>query len=77
MTTRVLRSPVSPVLDIRFGRDGRVKSVRVVRSSGYPESVDAPVVSAAYNWRASGKLLNALSEAPDSAVSLEITIVLQ
>lgn len=75
LRTQALRQPSSPTLEIVFSKDGRVKSVRVLKSSGLPEEVDRPVVSALYNWRAKGKALDELTG--NGVVSLEITIILQ
>lgn len=74
--TQALIQPGSPTLEIIFGKDGRAKRVRVLRSSGYPAEVDSPVVTALYNWRAKGRLLDELPPRPDSSVALEITILL-
>jgi hypothetical protein len=74
--TQALIQPGSPTLEIIFGKDGRAKRVRVLRSSGYPQEVDSPVVTALYNWRAKGRLLDELPPRPDSSVALEITILL-
>ncbi len=77
LTTRALRQPRSPTLEIVFGKDGRARSVRVLKSSGFPFEVDEPVKTALYNWRAKGRLLDDLPLRPDAVVSLEITIILQ
>lgn len=74
--TQALIQPGSPTLEIIFGKDGRARRVRVLRSSGYPMEVDGPVVTALYNWRAKGRLLDELPPRPDSTVALEITILL-
>jgi hypothetical protein len=68
--------PRNPVIEILFGKDGRVRSVKVMRSSGYPSEVDDAIVTAAYNWRASGKALAELSERPEAGIKLVITILL-
>ena len=77
LTTRALLQPRSPKMEIIFGKDGRARSVKVLKSSGFPAQVDEPVVTALYNWRAKGKVLDQLPARPDAAVSLEITIILQ
>jgi hypothetical protein len=77
LVTEALLRPRSPTLEIVFGRDGRARSVKVLKSSGYPAQVDEPVVTALYNWRAKGKLLDQLPARPDASVSLEITVILQ
>lgn len=77
LSTRALRQPRSPTLEIVFGKDGRARSVRVLRSSGFPAEVDDPVVTALYNWRAKGRVLDELPPVADSSVSLEITILLE
>ena len=76
LTTKALRQPRSPTLEIIFGKDGRAKRVRVLKSSGFPSEVDEPVVTALYNWRAKGRLLDQLPSRPDATVALEITIIL-
>lgn len=75
--TQALIQPGSPTLEIIFGKDGRARRVRVLRSSGYPMEVDGPVVTALYNWRAKGRLLDELPPRADSSVALEITILLR
>ncbi|MDP1660577.1 MAG: hypothetical protein Q8L55_01570 [Phycisphaerales bacterium] len=77
LATRALRQPRSPTLEIVFGRDGRARSVRVLKSSGFPYEVDEPVKTALYNWRAKGRLLDDLPLRPDAVVLLEITVILQ
>ncbi|MFT3683654.1 MAG: hypothetical protein QM783_01805 [Phycisphaerales bacterium] len=77
LTTRALRQPRSPTLEIVFGKDGRARSVRVLKSSGLPSEIDEPVINALYNWRARGRVLDELPSNPDSSVSLEITILFQ
>lgn len=77
LTTRALLQPRSPTLEVVFGKDGRARSVRVLKSSGYPSEVDEPVVNALYAWRARGKALDQLPPREDASVSLEITILLQ
>jgi hypothetical protein len=76
LTTKAIRQPHSPTLEIIFGKDGRAKRVRVLKSSGFPSEVDDPVVTALYNWRAKGRLLDQLPARPDATVALEITIIL-
>lgn len=77
LTSRALQRPRNPTLEIIFGKDGRAKKVRVLKSSGYPSDVDEPVMTALYNWRAKGKVLDQLPARADASVSLEITIIFE
>ena len=69
-------NPRSPVMEIHFARDGTVRKVNVVRSSGYPADIDEPVVTACYNWQAAGKALRELPNRSDSTVVLTIQFLL-
>lgn len=62
----------NPFMEIRFGRDGRVRSARFVplpdgtRGSGYAE-VDQPLLNAVYRWTAKGKAIERLDpDDPDA-----------
>ncbi|MBA4029293.1 MAG: hypothetical protein C0475_09230 [Planctomyces sp.] len=75
VATRVFGLPRPPVVEIVFGPDGAVKRARVVRASGGGDSVDEPVLNAAYQWRAVGRLLGELG--PKGEVAVTITFHLQ
>lgn len=74
LLARTMTSPKSPIVEIVFGRDGVAKRVRILKSSGYVTEVDDPIVSAIYQWRASGKALADLTEDGPGEITLEITI---
>ncbi|MGH7131119.1 MAG: hypothetical protein ACREJO_04145 [Phycisphaerales bacterium] len=69
-------NPRSPVMEIHFARDGTVRKVMIIRSSGYPADIDEPVVTACYNWQAAGKALRELPNRSDSTVVLTIQFLL-
>lgn len=70
--TRATQRPRDPVVQIKFGRDGRVKKAWFVRqgdrilNAGAP-SVDEPIMHAIYRWRAKGERLTKLSAADEDA----------
>jgi TonB family protein len=57
--TRVVAYPDNPVLEAKFVRDGTVRSVRILKSSGFPD-VDQPVIDAVFAWTAKGEALRKL-----------------
>lgn len=75
--TRALALPAPPMVEITFDRSGNVSSASVIRSSGYPD-VDSPILSAVYQWRATGKALATLPSTPgsDGHLVLRITFLL-
>jgi hypothetical protein len=77
LTTRALTTPASPRVEIAFNRRGFVERVKVLTSSGYVAEVDQPIITALYNWRARGEVLDQLPAGPDSLLTLELTIVLR
>jgi hypothetical protein len=52
-------APGNPLVEIRFGSDGKPKEARIVSSSGDRAS-DSSILSSLYRWRASGKRLKTL-----------------
>ncbi|MCC6283849.1 MAG: hypothetical protein IT439_00900 [Phycisphaerales bacterium] len=71
----LLSARIKPVFNLSFGRDGAVRYVEVVRSSGNV-NVDEPWVSALYRWRAKGPALDALDPAkPDAVVTIQIQVL--
>lgn len=64
--TRVVAYPENPVLEAKFVRDGTVRSVRLLKSSGFPD-VDQPVIDAVFAWTAKGEALRKLPAAPRKA----------
>lgn len=77
LTTRALSTPASPRVEVAFNRRGFVERVKIITSSGYPAEVDQPIITALYNWRARGEVLDQLPPGPDSLLTLELTIVLR
>lgn len=74
--TRNFSLPRSPVFEIKFDRNGEVKRLRMLRSSGFP-NVNEPIKNAMFKWRARGKALDELPNEPDAGVVLRITIRLR
>ncbi len=62
LLTRITTTPANPLCEIQFDRNGRPVRCRVVRSSGFREDIDEPVLDALYRWRAAGKPLQALRD---------------
>lgn len=58
---RLTLSPCSPLVEIRFGADGRPQRAIILESSG-SGSVDAAVEASLYRWRATGQTVDALGE---------------
>jgi len=82
--TRITAAPRDPVVRVNFGKNGRARSVELLRSSGVRD-VDRPILDAVYQWRARGQQLERLVEpsedaasdsAPGTTLALEISILL-
>ncbi len=79
VTTRLARMPRNPVVLIRFGADGTVRSAeflrdkRLVFSTGF-EDVDGPLMDAIYRWKASGEAIEALGEGETHQVSVRVVL---
>ncbi len=79
VTTKLTSTPRNPVVEVRFGRDGKVKSARFLtdQSTGYKD-VDAPLLDAVYRWTAKGVPLEKLAaDDPDAVVSVAIRFMLR
>jgi TonB family protein len=75
--TRTTAMPGNPVIEVKFGRDGRVVSAKIVRSSGVAD-VDDPVIAAVYGWTARGKQLASLpAQDPTAGISITVTILIR
>ncbi len=82
--TRVVAAPENPILEAKFVRDGSVRSVKIIKSSGYTE-VDQPVIDAVYAWTAKGEALRKLPastsallhEDGEPGVTIKFTIILR
>ncbi len=79
VTTRLARSPRNPVLIIRFGADGAVRSAeflrdkRMIFSTGFSD-VDGPLLDAVYRWRAQGRAIEALGEGGEHQISVRVVL---
>jgi len=71
--TLLTASPGNPLVEIRFGADGRPVKASVVESSG-DSRVDHAIEASLYRWRASGKALSDLKG--DQTMDVRIRIVL-
>lgn len=71
--TTIMSTPHDPIIRLHFGRDGRVRLVELLQSSGIND-IDRPVLDAAYRWRAEGKSLEQLGSS--ESVSIDMRILL-
>jgi hypothetical protein len=68
--------PRAPVVEISFTTKGKVKSVRMLQSSGYKD-VDEPILNAVWAWTAKGKKLDALAKQyPNAVLKLSVRMLL-
>lgn len=68
--------PRAPVVEISFTTKGKVKSVRMLQSSGYKD-VDEPILNAVWAWTAKGKKLDALAKQnPNALLKLSVRMLL-
>lgn len=76
--TTLTTSPKSPIVRIRFRRDGTVSDARFVEgfSTGYTE-VDDPLLDAIHRWRARGRQLEQLPPGDQRGIVLVIKIQLK
>lgn len=73
--TRLTGARRTPVYAITFGRDGRVKNVEIVESSGN-SNVDEPWRNVLYRWTATGERLEQLPEDdPKAGVTIKIRLL--
>lgn len=73
--TRLTGARRTPVYGITFGRDGRVRNVEIIESSGNP-NVDEPWRNVLYRWTATGERLEQLSEDdPEAGVTIKIRLL--
>lgn len=61
LLTQLTTRPMSPIVEMRFDRTGRVVQARMIASTGF-EQVDGPILDSLYRWRAKGELLKRLGE---------------
>lgn len=80
--TLMTRRPANPVVQITFGRDGRVRRAGFlsdgehVFSTGF-DDVDEPLLNAVFRWTASGAALERLPQgAPDAVVTILVRVIL-
>jgi hypothetical protein len=71
--TLLTASPGNPLVEIRFGADGRPANASILEGSG-DSRVDHAIEASLYRWRASGKALSDLKA--DQTVDVRIRIVL-
>jgi TonB family protein len=68
--------PRAPVVEITFTTKGKVKSVRMLQSSGYKD-VDEPILNAVWAWSAKGKKLEALArQNPNAVLKISVRMLL-
>jgi hypothetical protein len=70
---RLTASPGNPLVEIRFGRDGKPRIVQIVYSSG-DARIDHVIQRTLYSWRAAGEELNALEG--EQTINVRIQIIL-
>lgn len=74
--TRLTASTRSPIFRLHFSREGRVRQVETLESSGRRD-VDEAILNALFRWRARGDALNRISsESPEATVAIDIRILL-
>ena len=66
-------SPENPLVEIRFGADGRPSTARIIESSG-SRDVDHVIEVSLYRWRASGKELGELTG--EQTISIKLRLIL-
>jgi len=71
--TMLTSAPGSPLVEIRFGADGKPKTARVVESSG-DARIDRALETSLYRWRARGDQIKELTG--DRTVTVTIRILL-
>jgi hypothetical protein len=76
LVSRALTAPANPLVRIAFAKDGTVRWAKLLRSSGYVNERDEPILNAVYQWRASGKALRELPDTPGAVLTIEMTIIL-
>lgn len=79
ITVTLLAIPRNPLVEITFGRTGRVLRASYVfgQDTGYSD-VDGPLLDAVYRWTATGKALAELPpDDPDAGVTLRIRILIR
>lgn len=69
-------SPRAAVVEMFFDRDGIVRRVTILRSTGFPQEIDEPIKNAVFNWRASGRLVRELPNVPDAGVTVRIEFLM-
>lgn len=74
--TRLTIVPKNPLVLVRFNKAGVVARAELTRSSGSSQ-VDGPLLDSIYLWRASGRALEELSDAPDAGVELNFEMLLR
>lgn len=71
----IFSARMKPLFAITFGRDGTVKRVEIVRSSGRTD-VDEPWRAALYRWTAKGKALDDLpADDPEASITIRIELL--
>lgn len=74
--TRLTASTQSPIFRLHFTREGRVRQVETIESSGRRD-VDEAILNALFRWRARGEALNRISsESPEATIAIDIRILL-
>lgn len=74
ISARMLSLPSNPVVRLTFKADGTVARVEFISTTGF-ESVDEPLRSALYDWRANGEGIRRLG--PSDTLDVTITIRLR
>jgi hypothetical protein len=82
VSTRMTQTPKNAVVEITFGRDGRVRRAGFVSDGAKTyntgsEEIDQPLLNAIYAWTARGKPLSDIDpDDPEAGVTIMITIIL-
>lgn len=80
--TLLTRRPANPIVQITFGRDGRVRRAgflsdgEVIFGTGF-DDVDEPLLSAIFLWTARGQPLERLpADDPEAGLTIEVRVIL-
>lgn len=72
LITRLTSLPTNPLVRVTFNREGEVIEAKFIKSTGY-ESVDSPILSSLYKWKATGKKLEERGKGFSIVVRLKLT----
>ena len=71
--TLMTAAPANPVAELRFRRDGKPATVRLLEGSG-DSRIDEAILNSLYRWRASGKQLQELEDGETLPVRIQIVL---